>query len=67
MPWTARSITFLPFILPWTDSDNGADNFVAWDEREFGPESTSVSQLLKRVWDTRWPEFAPRMQEYHRL
>lgn len=47
MPRPAHPVAFLPFLLSWTDSDNGADNFVAGDKREFGSERMRVSQLFE--------------------
>jgi len=53
MPCSARPVALLPFLLSWTDSDDGANDFVTGDEREFGPKGTSVSQAFERMYDDR--------------
>jgi hypothetical protein len=64
MPWPAHPVSLLPFFLSWTNSDDGTDNFVARNEREFGSKRTSISQSFKSAQDARWSQ---RMQEYLRL
>jgi hypothetical protein len=53
MPASTYFVSDFPLLLVWTDCDDGADDFVAWDSREACPVGTvSVAVSTSQVYAT---------------